>query len=182
MYKLKAEPLSNDDITFITQYLRKQLRCDSNSPLNILAILEYAMPELSENFNYSIKQQKDMRINAHAYTDPQTNEIVIREDIYERARLGEGRDRFTIAHEIGHYILHSNEVVALTRVYPDEKIKPYEDVEWQADAFAGELLCPSSALTPNLTIDEIADKYGVSRQAASAQKRKSLRCFQHKSC
>ena len=181
MYKIKAEPLSNDVIIDITQQLRKILGCGLDTPLNIVAILEYAMPQLDKNFNYSIKDKDNMRFDVHAYTDPQTNEIVIREDIYDRSRHGEGRDRFTIAHEIGHYILHNNNMVALTRVFPDEKIKPYEDIEWQADAFAGELLCPSSAIT-NMPVEKIANYYGVSLQAANAQKRKSLRCSQSKDC
>lgn len=122
-----------------------------------------------------------MRVDTHAYTDPQTNQIVIRDDIYERARHGEGRDRFTIAHEIGHYILHNTNMITLTRVYPNENVKPYEDVEWQADAFAGELLCPSCAIR-NMDILDISRIYGVSVKAATAQKRKALRCFQSYDC
>ena len=178
MFKYKAEPLSNEIIMDLTQQLRHMLGCSSDCPLDILAVLEYAMPELFEEFDYSIKAREYMRIDSHAYTDPQTNEIVIREDIYARARIGEGRDRFTIAHEIGHYILHNSSLVALTRVYPDDKIKPYEDVEWQADAFAGELLCPCSAIADTeMTIEQIANYYGVSIQAANAQKRKAEKYF-----
>lgn len=177
MFKYKAEPLSNEAIIDITGQLRKILGCSPRDPLNIIAILEHAMPELYSEFNFVIKHQSEMSIDKHAYTDPETNEIVIREDIYERARSGEGRDRFTIAHEIGHYILHNTNLLKLTRVYPNEKIMPYEDVEWQADAFAGELLCPSSAII-EMDVEMAADYYGVSIQAAKAQKRKAKRCLQ----
>ena len=85
MYKIKAEPLSNDVIIDITQQLRKILDCGLDTPLNIVAILEYAMPQLDKNFNYSIKDKDNMRFDVHAYTDPQTNEIVIREDIYDES-------------------------------------------------------------------------------------------------
>lgn len=179
MFKYKAEPLSNDDIASLTRQLREILGCPLDASLNIIAILEFAMPQLYSNFDYAIREKKDMKVDSHAYTDPTTNQIVIRDDIYERARKGEGRDRFTIAHEIGHYILHNSSLLALTRVYPNEEVKPYEDVEWQADAFAGELLCPSYALKKSkMTIEQIAKFYGVSLQAAETQKRKALRCFQ----
>ena len=177
MFKYKAEPISNDDIIDITGQLRKVLRCSPTAPLNIVAILEYAMPEIYPEFNFVIKEQNEMRLDKHAYTDPETNEIVIREDIYERARNGEGRDRFTIAHEIGHYILHNTRLLKLTRVYQNEKIKPYEDVEWQADAFAGELLCPMIAII-DMDAETASKYYGVSLQAAKAQKKKSKRCLQ----
>lgn len=181
MYKYKAEPLSNVDIISLTQHIRKILGCGSDTPLNIVAILEFAMPKMYKQFDISIRNQKEMKVDIHAYTDPNTNQIVIREDIYDRARHGEGRDRFTIAHEIGHYILHNSSLLTLTRVYQNEDIKPYEDVEWQADAFAGELLCPSFAIK-NLSIKETAQKYGVSLQAARTQKKKSSYCFQSEDC
>ena len=181
MYKYKAEPLSNDIIIDLTQQLRKILGCEPNTPLDIVAILEHAMPQLFKDFDFSIREASEMRVDTHAYTDPQTNQIVIRDDIYERARHGEGRDRFTIAHEIGHYILHNTNMIALTRVYPNESVKPYEDIEWQADAFAGELLCPSCAIR-NMEILDISLTYGVSVKAATAQKRKALRCFQSYDC
>ena len=181
MYKYKAEPLSNDDIISLTQHIRKLLGCGSDTPLNIVAILEFAMPKMYEKFDISIKTQQEMKVDTHAYTDPNTNQIVIREDIYDRARHGEGRDRFTIAHEIGHYILHNSSLLTLTRVYQNEVVKPYEDVEWQADAFAGELLCPSFAIK-DLSVEEAARKYGVSLQAARTQKKKSKSCFQSRDC
>lgn len=177
MYKYKAEPLSNEDICELTKQLRGILKCSSTASLNIVAILEHAMPQLYENFIFSVREKKDMRIDSHAYTDPDNNEIVIREDIYDRARNGEGRDRFTIAHEIGHFILHNTKLLTLTRTYPNEKIKPYEDVEWQADSFAGELLCPACALK-KMSVEEAADYYGVSLSSARVQKRKSQRCLQ----
>ena len=48
----------------------------------------------------------------------------IREDVYERAIQGVPRDIFTIAHEIGHAILHDDiQEIALAR--NDEKINMY---------------------------------------------------------
>ena len=92
--------------------------------------------------------------------------------------LSENERIFTIAHEIAHYILHANPSIArYPRIYPGDDVKPYEDSEWQADAFAGEFLCPCQAIR-GMTPEEVADKFGVSVQAAKTQLKKSLRCFQ----
>lgn len=68
------------------------------------------------------------------------------------------RVRFTLAHELGHLVLHAD---ALST----------DDVEAQANAFAGELLLPAEVIRPalrNLKIGRLLDlkrEYGVSMQA-----------------
>ncbi|MFT4189795.1 MAG: XRE family transcriptional regulator [Aeromicrobium sp.] len=68
------------------------------------------------------------------------------------------RKRLTLAHELGHLVLHSDHVD--------------EDVEAQANVFAAELLMPRDEITPmlrqRLTLDRLADLkryWGVSMQA-----------------
>ena len=90
--------------------------------------------------------------------------------MYLRAVSGEGRDRLTIAHEVGHLFLHDNDSIALCRLDPSEKLKPYEDPEWQANAFAGELLA-SSYLISEMTGGEVSKRCGVSASAAAIQLR-----------
>lgn len=95
------------------------------------------------------------------------NIIRIREDVYNRACEGYGRDRLTIAHELGHILLHQKEDIVLTR--SEGTIPPYMDPEWQANAFAGELLAPFQYIK-HMDIFDISTQYGVSIEAASVQK------------
>lgn len=176
MAKFKASPLSNESIFGYAKQFRNMLGIKDDSPVDILSVLEVALPLLDTEFNYCVRNIEDMDVNAHAYTDHDNNEIVILDEIYDRAVAGYGRDRLTIAHEIGHYLLHNRQMRVLTRVYDNEKIKAYEDPEWQADAFAGELLCPAKAVK-KMSIEEIALKYGVSLDAARIQKRKGERYY-----
>jgi Zn-dependent peptidase ImmA (M78 family) len=155
----------------MTRQFRKILGIREHTPIDILAVLEIAMPLLDTDFNYSVRENADMEVDAHAYTDHDNSEIVILDEIYERAVEGRGRDRLTIAHEIGHYLLHNKQMCVLTRVYDGEKVLTYEDPEWQANAFAGELLCPALA-TRNYTVEELVIKFGVSADAAKTQKKK----------
>lgn len=93
----------------------------------------------------------------------------------------EGRYRFTVAHELGHWELHRHlfeEMPGQLSLFEDEeKQEPIvcrtrsskDPMEWQADAFAGYLLMPKERifrvwrekfgeLTPYLAVDEVADK------------------------
>jgi len=65
------------------------------------------------------------------------------------------RQRFTIAHELGHYLLHreaSSVFIDVTTVFFRDQ-RSSEGTEWQeieANAFAAELLMPMAALTETL--------------------------------
>ena len=66
--------------------------------------------------------------------------------------------------------MHEDDAVALCRLAPNERLKPYEDPEWQANAFGGELLA-SSYLIKGMKTYEVSEKCGVSVSAAKIQLR-----------
>ena len=174
--KYKVPAMSNSGIVKLTQDFRKSLGYKKDEPIDVLWVLEYAMREMFKRYNFDFVVKPIEEMSEHAYTD--SDKIYIREDIYDRAFNGEGRDRFTIAHEIGHYILHTgSEMVRFHRIYPGDNVKPYEDSEWQADSFAGEFLCPAQSIK-GMDAQDVAAKYGISIKAANAQLKKSRRCFQ----
>ena len=75
--------------------------------------------------------------------------------------LPQGRFRFSIAHELGHFLLNHK---PLTHI--DEERSPR--LERQADAFAAELLLPESFLRADCgthTSAELAKRYRVSLQS-----------------
>ena len=132
-------------------------------------VVENVLPILIPDFQFEVVPVYQMG-SKHGETYPSKNLIRIREDVYLRAAAGEGRDRLTIAHEAGHLFLHEDDCIALCRLAPSEKLKPYEDPEWQANAFGGELLA-SSYLIKGMTIMEVSEKCGVSVSAAKVQLR-----------
>lgn len=74
----------------------------------------------------------------------------------------ENRYRFTLAHEIGHVVMHADLIAELTsesndltdwfRAYLELSEGDYRGVEWQADAFAGLVLVPSAELAARLAL------------------------------
>jgi Zn-dependent peptidase ImmA (M78 family) len=164
-----APPASRQNLREAAFNLRKTLGLENQLYFPVVEFLEFAMPQLIPDFEYEILPVEQMG-NKHGETQPDNRKIALRADIYERAVNGEGRDRFTVAHEIKHCLFDDSERVKLYRVAPDYVIKRYVDPEWQADAFAGELLIPYH-LMRGLSIDEIVRKCGVTKSAAQTQLR-----------
>ena len=81
------------------------------------------------------------------------------------------RDRFTVAHEFGHYFLHARQgktpIIAFRR--------GSGRVEWEANWFAAALLMPSkefaAALKKTQDISKIANSFGVSTDAAEIRRK-----------
>lgn len=166
---IPVSPRSRDDIQSLTNLIRSELDIkDFYFP--ITQFLEFGMPILFEDFSYEILSLSEMGDN-HGATFPEKNLIQIREDVYEGALSGKGRDRFTIAHELGHFFLHSEIPLHARKFSSQRPRKTYCDSEWQADCFAGELLVPVSLSHRNLSEFELSDLCGVSLDAASCQLR-----------
>ena len=81
------------------------------------------------------------------------------------------RQRFTLAHELGHYFLHRNtqpswmDTFTFTRA--DEKSDP---MEWQANQFAAEFLMPKKKFLQMVAngvdnVDDLAKEFKVSTMA-----------------
>jgi Zn-dependent peptidase ImmA (M78 family) len=92
---------------------------------------------------------------------------MIRPEIYDRAVAGHGRDRMTLAHEVGHLLLHTE--VQLARRIGAGPIEAFRDPEWQAKAFAGELMVPRSLYPKGKHPSEVAALLGVSVDAVFTQ-------------
>ncbi len=165
----KAQGLSRNDIRQLVRTIRRGTDMEYTLYFPIVRFLENILPILLPEFQLEIVPKEEMG-NKHGETYPSKNLIRIREDVYLNAIDGSGRDRLTIAHEIGHLLLHDEDSIALCRLEPNEKLKAYEDPEWQADAFGGELLA-SSYLIKGLTSTEVQEKCGVSEAAANVQLR-----------
>ncbi|MDO8864191.1 ImmA/IrrE family metallo-endopeptidase [Haliea sp. E1-2-M8] len=93
----------------------------------------------------------------------------IENGVFERAVEGGNFERFTIAHELGHFFMHMDEPIVFARGVPDHR--PFEDSEWQANAFAGELLVDSRIVVAEgyTTEFEICRQLGVSSETAAIQ-------------
>lgn len=87
----------------------------------------------------------------------------------------EGRRRFTLAHEVGHLILHEDRFRYRVDRLRDIENQATDDMDQEASYFAAALMMPLSLISPQYTraepslelADELADQCGVSTQAAA---------------
>jgi Zn-dependent peptidase ImmA (M78 family) len=124
-----------------------------NAPIPIQEIAEFFMPVIKYNFPDHIS---GTIINEEDFTVIGVN-----------AQQAKVRQRFTIAHELGHYLLGHDH----TRMI-DEKFDAPDHKEKDANQFASELLMPFIFLEKDVkkspvSLQSLASKYEVSEQAMS---------------
>lgn len=162
--KVSAEPRSRVFIREIATKVRSQLNMLDVYKFPIIQVIELLAASEDDLFELEILPDNEMN-DTYGVTNTNTNIMKISERVYDGAVQGNARDRFTICHELGHYLLHQPESINFARGV----IPTYCDPEWQANVFAAELLIPYN-LTKDFDIEDIVEKCGVSYQCASIQK------------
>ena len=97
--------------------------------------------------------------------------------LYNNGSPSEGRQRFTIAHELGHYLLHRRRQATFSCTAEDVGTShaPGETLETEADEFAATLLMPLDDFRRQVAdqtvsfdlLSRCAERYGVSLTAAT---------------
>lgn len=160
-------PLSTKKIESIASAVREIIGCKTPY-LPIIEIIEFVVPKLISDFTFDIRSKREMKEN-HGQVDPFNRTLSLREDVYEGAIAGNGRDRFTAAHELGHLILHCD--VTLNRSEGTPK-HAYTNPEWQANSFASAILMPRPLVERCPNLRGVISSFGVSREAACVRAQK----------
>jgi len=105
-----------------------------------------------------------------AVSYPDRGFMRIKQSVYDKAHSGDGHCRFTVAHELGHMVMHRGQASYARGTTGDHKI--YEDSEWQADTFANEFLVDQRLLQQGMDTLDVSELFGVSHGAADSRLRK----------
>lgn len=160
-----AAPLSRAKIRYFAASMRKFFGVDSKLYVPIVRILEY-IPQVVDGANFEIVGAEELDDGEHAVTELTTRTIKIRQDVYDNACKGSGRDRMTIAHEIAHLFLLCVFGVGLARSFCEiERVPAYRNPEWQAKCLAGEFMMGAN-LVSGMDASDVALECGVSLDAA----------------
>ena len=126
--------------------------------------------EIAQNEGLTIKMfnPDDQLRNVAGFLD------IKEKTIYVNSQEPANRQTFTIAHELGHYILeHEENKIGVLLRYPEIRNKNKDPLEQEANCFAAELLVPRDMLKKvkseyNLSqkddIDILARLFGVSKE------------------
>lgn len=168
---IRVRGRSRAEIQRLAERFRELMCLDGTSakdPFPIVNVIEtLAAPIDSDDdplFNFEVCEDSNPSLKgAYALYDSVKQTMYVRESVYDGAVYGVPRDRFTLAHELGHCLLGHGTDYKFARA--DSDIPAYENPEWQANTFASMLLIPRHEISGMLPW-EIAKKYKVSYQAA----------------
>lgn len=99
-------------------------------------------------------------------------EVVLSGDTYELLQRDHVRARSTVAHELGHAYLHTDQIINLAGMSLTSQAalnregnphQPCQDTEWQANAFGAALLVPAEG------VDRLFSRLGRHSEAAIAE-------------
>lgn len=158
-----ARAISRSNMRELAELIRKSIGFEKKPYFPIVEFMEFVMPEMFPGFNYEIVDDCDLS-GLEGLTIPEKNLIQLPNKVYCDAAFGKGRARFSVAHEVGHYITIDSGSVVLARV--GSTVPAYRNPEWQANAFASEILMVPS-LSIDMSIAEISKVFGVSNIAAN---------------
>ncbi|ODB41092.1 hypothetical protein BB427_11410 [Pseudoalteromonas sp. BMB] len=172
----KTTPRNKKQIRKAVESLFSSFEIDTSKAVDVVDFIDIYLPSKLTSFSYELKSDKAMGEYLGLY-DPEEKKIYLRASIYDGAcdenNPKSGFCRFTIAHEIGHLLLHF-EGVKLGKGITGEHAA-YEDTEWQADQFAAELLMPFNEVKKLKSAKEIVKKFNVSLPAANTRLEKIKR-------
>jgi hypothetical protein len=141
--------------------IRAQYWPEGAVPVDTEAIVEFSL-KLDIEPIHDLQSQLDM----DAYLKVDRSGIVVDYDCYMNTKFA-NRMRFSFAHELGHYFLHSDIYAQLDIKTPEDwkeftsnlPESEYANFEWQANEFAGRLLVPYDTLKSEVVkLYEIIEK------------------------
>jgi hypothetical protein len=168
---IEVPPLSRSDIRRYADLVRNLASRElgiRSAYFPIVDVIERLLPRIDPSFHLEILEIDEMG-DVHGLTIPSQHVIKLREDVYDGACDGKGRDRMTVAHELGHYILHDD--LSFPRQMKASEIPAYQNAEWQANCFSGELLVPANRACICGDASTVANLFGVSYEGAAYQYR-----------
>jgi Zn-dependent peptidase ImmA (M78 family) len=163
---------------------RKHIRALVESLLEKNDVVPGAVPveKIAKSYGIALKlDEVDDDLSGFLYRDQKTKNVIIGANKSHHPN----RQRFTIAHELGHYLLHEGELVHLDsdrgafmlNLRDSTSSKGEDNDEREANLFAAELLMPAKFLKQDLEgkdldilggsefLQKIARKYKVSTEA-----------------
>lgn len=159
---LEAQPLTQAELRDGATELRRRLGLDKTPHVDVAHLFEITLPQVFSGFDYDIRTKAQMG-KKHGAAYPSKRLILLREDVYDGIKEGNGQDRVTAIHEIAHVLLHTDDRIALCKA--KGQLEDCKNPEWQADVFAREFLashlfvhlCDGPEALASLTGVSIAD-------------------------
>lgn len=157
----RVSPLKITMIRDIAQQLRDTMPSDET----IFPIVKF-LERLQAKELIQLEILDDVELpDCYGISFPDVKKIFLRQSIYDNALLNDGFSRLTIAHELGHLVLHKQEI-GFAKGLEGSTHKIIEDSEWQANKFAQELLVDVRLLPYKPTRMALEKLFAISAEAS----------------
>lgn len=166
---------SDEEVRRIAERTKDDYGASRRRPVNILRHLESGSVLTiygPKKLRFIVVDDEELE-GVDAKTEFENGVVVITcgRSVRDRAEMGAGRDRMTLAHELGHAVLHHSVplfrlagAIGATTLAQDAA---YKSAEHQAKVFAAAFLIHDEDATEMSSAEEISIEFGVSKQAAA---------------
>lgn len=165
---------ADEEVRRIANRTKADYKVTRIRPVNILRCLQRESVETlygRKKLIFSVVDDEELGI-ADAKTEFSGDAVTItcKRTVQEGALFGAPRDRMTLAHELGHAVMHSGapkyRYSGASGTTSLSEATPYESAEHQAKVFASAFLIHDEDAIKMADAQEIAEEFGVSLQAA----------------
>jgi hypothetical protein len=165
---------SDEEIRRIAERTKAEFGVSRRKPVNILRCVESGSVLTlygRKNLVFSVVADRELP-EADAKTEFSKGVVTItaRRSVHDRAKMGVGRDRMTLAHELAHAVLHHSvpmlRVVGAVGTTELSEDGAHTSAEHQAKVFASAFLIHDEDAAEMASAVEISEQFGVSLQAA----------------
>lgn len=164
-----VQPASRADIEAKAYAWRDALGIDAHCAApDMPSVLEIFLPKRLPVVAIHIVGDQQMG-DIEAITTFEPPAITLRESVYLAAARFDGRARMTLAHELGHLVLHKSAAPlhrAPAKYINADKLKPFASAEYQANVFGAAFLVPEWIACEFGEADTLARHCCVSRKLA----------------
>ena len=174
----KGDPLSNEQIYSFALKLRKAAGLDDVEVVDLLEL--YDRPSILTRFglkHFVYKVVPDLEIEGNEASTLITHSHVrvrISKTTFQRAEALDRRARFTLAHELGHAVLHKNKEDLNRSQSPERRtVSAVVSVERQADRFADGFLITDAMVQLATSADHLSEIALVSDRVSNIVWRES---------
>ncbi len=175
----RVTPRSDDDVTRLANNLLVYFGASNRFPVNVISLVQ--RPNIwtvtgEKKLEFLAVPDEQLEDDAVTTYSPGSVRITARQSVFTRAKMGVGRDRMTLAHELGHAVMHDGPPMArglgAVGKSPVSWIKTYESAEHQAKVFGSRLLIIDELAEDAVDAEDVSTRFGISLEAAAIYYRK----------
>lgn len=168
--RIVVSPRSYVNLRDVAKQIRKMARkADyiNDMCLDVVGFYGYLAGEIPDSFRFHVAEASELPDSSHEGLTKPNGEILIREDVFDGACDGNGRDRFTMVHELEHWFMHRK---SFGFARSSQTVPSYKCPEWQANTAASFTLMPTGAVRrSNANPIALAELCEVSPRAAEVR-------------